>query len=86
MSSSLHWRPVNHDGESFEGDANDLKFALREYWDGSFTEWAELGQYDIPFLKGIIVGAGPRSDTGRVVREVIKLIEKYDAIEVREVY
>lgn len=86
MSSTLRWRPTNHEGE-YLGD--QLKFILRKRYGGIVSEWVELGRSDIQYLEGVAVGAQSmpnRSGLEQEVRAVIALINKHGAIEVRETF
>lgn len=82
MSSNLHWRTPNPEGESF---GYDLKFPLREYLGGYIGDWVELGPASVPFLRGVVAGAGKNSDAGKEARFLIEKIEKHGSVEVREV-
>lgn len=82
MSSSLYWRPPEPEGKSF---GYDLKFTLREYFGGGMlSEWTILGERDVPFLRGLIAGAGKEEEVAKEARFLIDKIEKYGHVEVRE--
>lgn len=87
MSSTLHWRPTNYKGEHL-GDT--LKFPLRSWLDGNhggiISDWTEIGRSAIPWLEGLIAGAGSKSQTGLEAQELIDLLHKHGAVEIREVY
>lgn len=83
MSSTLHWRPTNHDGESL-GDP--LKFILRKrFGDGSISDWTEIGTESLDFLDGVLATVNDKQLAGEV-KALVALIEKHGTIEVREVY
>lgn len=83
MSSNLHWRTPNPDGQSF---GYELKFALRDHFgDGYIGEWTQIGPNSIPFLQGVIAGAGQNTDLAREAKFLIDKIEKHGSVEVREV-
>lgn len=84
MSSTLHWRPTNHEGAHL---GYELKFVLRQRVD-DLSSWVELNGNDLQYLEGVAVGARmkDRGELEEEVRVVIGLIKKHGAIEVREVH
>lgn len=78
MSSNLHWRLPEPEGKSF---GYQLKFALREYWGGGIvSDWSILNQHDLGFLRGLVAGAGPDSETGKEAQFLIDKIQKHGAV------
>lgn len=83
MSSNLHWRTPNPDGKSF---GYELKFPLRECFGGGYIgEWSLVGRDLIPFLRGVIAGAGKQEAVAKEAQFLIDKIEKYGEVEIREV-
>ena len=82
MSSNLHWRTPNPDGKDF---GHALKFPLREHFGGYIGEWVEMGHGDVPFLRGVIAGAGKNTDVAKEALFLVEKIERHGSVEIREV-
>jgi hypothetical protein len=83
MSSNLYWRTPNPQGQNF---AYTLKFQLREYFGGEYIgQWTQVGPDLIPFLEGVVAGAGKKSDVAKEAQFLIDKIREHGSVEICEV-